>query len=171
MLEELNLSNGSIIDPPFLNTRVIRKLNLSYNRISLLWDECMPRGIVELDLQENYISSDGLLVDWPNSIEVLNLSKNQFTTLEHTLHWPNALRELNVSDTQLEEIYAEELPSTLEVLLLNKTNIRAIFYLPPALKRIEAYSSMLNLLPPVMPPTLEIVDFSNLYRGGTSSRC
>ena len=121
----------------------------------------MPQRVIEVNLEENYITSDGLLVDWPNTIEVLNLSKNSFTSVEHTLHWPTSLRELNLSNTPLHKIFGEDLPSTLETLLLNSTDIQAIYCLPPALKRLEGYSSMLHTLPPVMPITLELADFSN----------
>jgi Leucine-rich repeat (LRR) protein len=154
-MDSLNLSDAGLKALPDLSDLLIRKIDATWNYISVLWDQALPRNLEELNLEGNVITTDGLLTDWPHSIQVLNLSRNHFWTLEHVMTWPTNLRVLNLSKTELTRIDCSALPDSLEELNISHTNITQISTFPPFLKTFVAEFTWINTFPKRCPDTLE----------------
>ena len=166
---ELDLTNSNLETFPHLSGFEYKKVNASSNSIQVLWDEHMPRGIEELNLDENRLSTDGLLIEWPDTIKTLSLAYNPYRILDIVVVWPTALRVLNISNTNLIE-FPTNLPQSLEVLNVSRTFIKQISHLPEGLKELYVNSAELKFLPKRLPPALEILNASNnsLRNGGLS---
>ena len=166
---ELDLTNSNLETFPHLSGFEYKKVNASSNSIQVLWDEHMPRGIEELNLDENRLSTDGLLIEWPDTIKTLSLAYNPYRILDIVVVWPTALRVLNISNTTLIE-FPTNLPPSLEVLNVSRTYIKQISHLPEGLKELYVNSAELKFLPKRLPPSLEILNASNnsLRNGGLS---
>jgi Leucine-rich repeat (LRR) protein len=166
---ELDLTNSNLETFPHLSGFEYKKVNASSNSIMVLWDEHMPRGIEELNLDENRLGTDGLLIEWPNTIKSLSLAYNPYRLLDIVARWPTALRVLNLSNTNLMEV-PTNLPPALEVLNVSHTFIKRIGLLPEGLKELYVNSTELKFLPKRLPPSLEILHAANnsLRNGGLS---
>jgi Leucine-rich repeat (LRR) protein len=140
---ELDLTNSNLETFPHLSGFEYKKVNASSNSIQVLWDEHMPRGIEELNLDENRLGTDGLLIEWPNTIKSLSLAYNPYRLLDIVARWPTALRVLNLSNTNLMEV-PTNLPPALEVLNVSRTFIKQIGLLPEGLKELYVNSTELK---------------------------
>ena len=159
-MDVLNLSDTALDILPDFSRNRITSLNLSWNYIRVLYEDHLPTGIQNLDLQGNQIQSDGLLQVWPNSIEQLNLSRNNFYSLDEVFNWPNSLRVLNLSRTNLESLNCSRLPESLEELDISHTFIKTLSKFPSNLKRFNAIYVELKSLPFRCPDSLEEFVFS-----------
>lgn len=160
-MDTLILSFSNLRSLPALSSYRIRGLQASNNKILALWDENMPQGIEEIDLQDNCINSDGLLVAWPPTLKIINLARNPLRSLDFTELWPNALRELDLSFTHLRTLDCRPLPHTLQTLKLSFTDIESIHVLPEGLLHIEANHTPLSYLPRRMPNGLQRAEFAH----------
>jgi len=160
---ELNLSNASLQTLPSLFETRYRKLNVSFNRIRVLWEEDFPRGVEEVSLEHNSVSEDGLVSTWPDTIHTLNISDNPIYSLSQIVSWPLNLRSLNISYTHIQSIRYEILPATLQTLIVSHTNIREISGLPAALKELRASNTNLYSLPRTLPAGLEILEVNSAF--------
>lgn len=155
----IDLRNAGLQHIPNLAGRAATTLNVSGNKIRMLWDEDLPQGLQEFHAEDNQIMDDGLLIQWPQTLRVLNLANNPFRYLEHTQWWPASLRELTLSGCALRGTLAH-LPSTLEVLLVDRTDLEAILHLPASLREFSAAESRLQRLPRHLPTGLLSADLS-----------
>lgn len=152
----INISNTHINSIPPLGHLQTSFFNASHNFIRNIWIDDLPRGITELNLEDNDIRSDGLLGDWPNTITTLNLSRNPIYSLDQVDNWPRALRSLNLSGTQLRGVFqAGFLPDTLEILNISNTGISRIYKFPKGLKEFIAVNTDLKILPEVCNHVIE----------------
>ena len=158
-MNELDLSDSGLITLPDLSALSIKRLNAKWNKIQILWEETMPAGIEELDLEGNTILNDGLLTDWPDSIKVLNLSRNNLYSLEAVIHWPLNLRVLNLSRTLLTILNCADFPESLEELDISYTDIPSITSFPVNLKKLVAERTLIRSFPPRCPDSLETFIF------------
>jgi len=165
-MDELNLSSLQLDCIPELSHRAYKKLNASRNLIRILWDEDMPAGVEELNLEMNYILEDGLLTNLPGTLTHLNLSRNPLRSLREIQNWGN-LRCLNVSHTGIYDTLCP-LPDTLEELNISHTAISHISRLPVNLKSLHADSTSLRMLPWRCPTGLEtlVASRGKLRNGG-----
>jgi Leucine-rich repeat (LRR) protein len=154
-MDSLSLSDAGLKALPDLSELLIKKIDATWNYISVLWDEGLPRNLEELNLEGNLITTDGLLRDWPHSIQVLNLSRNHFWSLDQVMTWPTHLRVLNLSKTDLTRIDCSALPDGLEELNISHTNITQISTFPPSLKTFVAEFTRIESFPKSCPDTLE----------------
>lgn len=168
-MTELNISNTSLKDIPPLSEHSIKVLNVSRNYIRNLWDEDIPQGLEDLNLEMNEIRSDGLLVNWPDTLITLNLSYNPIRSFDQVEHWSHNLKTLNLSNTNLDGIFRGILlPDSLEHLDISHTSITHIHILPKSLKVLKAEKAWLRILPQSMPDSLEecLVGHNFIKNGG-----
>jgi len=158
-MDNLNLSDAGLLYIPQLSDRSIRQLNVSWNFIRLLWEENLPLGLEEINLEGNQITSDGLVADWPDTIKVINLSRNVLCTLNHVIHWPSSLRSLNISRTNITSLDTTSLPRSLQELDISYTDVEFLQSFPPLLKKFTAESTRIQKLPRSCPDTLETFIF------------
>jgi len=159
MLKELDISHSYFYECPELRNTTYKKINLSSNRISVLWNDNFPDNVEELDLHSNRLLDDGLLSVWPDSIHTLNLSFNLFTSFSSILHWPLHLKHLTISHTMLEGPLPI-LPDTIEVLNISNTYISSIQHLPANLQTLDASRTILVALPYRLPENILHVNIS-----------
>jgi Leucine-rich repeat (LRR) protein len=157
-IESLDLSHSHMIDIPLLFSKKIRHLNLSHNRVRVLWSQNMPRDVESVNLEANELYSDGLLEDWPETIHTLNLSRNPFCRLSETMRWPLNLRSLNLSGVPVQSI--PFLPEGLEELDISFTDIEHLLTLPKTLLVLKANNSILRSVPRIMPVGIREVNLA-----------
>lgn len=132
-----------------------RRLNVSYNKLRILWMENIPVGLEELDARSNEIGSDGLVFDWPDTLRVLQLDDNPIYELEDADSLPRRLETLSLSRTMIRHLPAHILPPTLLHLDVSFTSLRSIPALPATLLTLRADWCRLNSLPRHLPSTLQ----------------
>ena len=153
MLEEMDVSYSKLYDTPNLSHMSYKKLNLSNNRIRVLWIESLPNNLEELDIHSNRLLDDGLLLIWPDTIHTLNLSYNLFTSLTSILHWPIHLKILNLSCSMLDGALPA-LPDSIEMLNISNSYITGIYNLPRNLIKLDASMTLISSLPYRMPENI-----------------
>lgn len=168
---DLDLSSAHLQTFPNLAGRRYKKITAASNNIQVLWEELMPNEVIELSLEDNRISTDGLLTEWPQMIQTLSLARNPFRDIDIIMRWPAALKTLDLSHTNLTE-FPRNLPETLEALNISNTYIRSVQRLPAGLKEFYATNTDLKFLPGRLPDGLEILTtpFAKLRNGGLPHR-
>ena len=154
-MDVLNLSETGLDILPDLSQQTIKSLNLSWNNICVLYDNHLPIGIEELNLEGNSINSDGLLQDWPRSLHTINLSRNNYYSLDEVFFWPASLRVLNLSRTNLGKLDCSRLPVSLEELDISHTFVQILATFPVSLKKFQAAYTEIKSLPFRCPDSLE----------------
>ena len=157
MLEEVDLSHSYLYTCPDLSRTTYKKINLSNNRIRVLWNDNLPDSVEELDIHSNRLLEDGLLPIWPDNIHTLNVSYNLFTSLTGIIHWPLHLRSLDLSYSMLEGALPA-LPDSIEVLNVSNSYIRSIHTLPQNLLKLDASTTLIMCLPYRMPDNIADVN-------------
>lgn len=153
-MEVLDLTNANLYRLPTLSTCRAKVLQVSGNKLRMLWEDDFPRGIEEFHAESNRLIDDGLLVAWPASLKVINLADNPIRYLNYTSFWPQALRSLTLSYCHLRGTLAE-LPPSLEVLAVDHTHLEELSSLPASLKELHAGFTRIQRLPTTLPVGLE----------------
>jgi hypothetical protein len=111
-ITELRLTNNyieSLVNIRFPNG--LKKLYLSYNRITEINGAIFPESLEELYLDNNYIRSIGNLAFLVN-LRILNLSVNEITSVNNTI-FPPALQVLKLFSNKITSFIETILPDTL----------------------------------------------------------
>jgi Leucine-rich repeat (LRR) protein len=148
-LDRCNLSS----QPDFSEIQATA-LSLSENSIHVLLEQFLPQGIRILDYSYNYLHDDGLPDWWPNTLEELYLTNNSISNHNDELLWPDTLKRLCLSKNPL-QMMPSDLPNSLEMLSVDKTQITRVSRLPMNLKIFSAEGACLRFLPRILPDTLE----------------
>ena len=166
-MESLDISYASLERFPYLGRNQIKRVNAKGNSIRNLWEEDMPVGLEELDIEKNSIGDDGLLVEWPATLQRLNLADNPIYSLDAVDIWPRFLKHLDLSYTCLRDVLPI-LPDTIETLNVSHTDLSNIFRLPANLREFCADFTRIHRLPRSLPDGLKnmSVMISNLKVGG-----
>lgn len=154
-MEELHLSHSNLDFMPDLSNQDKQTINLENNRISTIFSEYLPHTILKLLLGYNKIHSDGLPFEWPGRLESISLDHNYLQDSDG-VRWPEGLKNLNLDSNPL-KYWPEMLPSSLERLSMNRTDIRIVEPLPENLKQFHARSSRITQLPTSLPDRLEML--------------
>jgi hypothetical protein len=160
----INISNSSLTSLPQISHITAKNFNVSNNNIFVLWNDDLPQGIEDFNLENNDLKCDGLLVDWPNSILHLNLSGNPIYSLDYVSTFPNRLISLNLSNTCLQGVFqAGMLPDTLESLNLSNTGVKHIFKFPKNLKEFIAKATNISIIPEFCNDAIERITVSQSF--------
>ena len=160
----INISNSSLTSIPQISDITAKNFNVSNNYIFVLWNDDLPQGIEDFNLENNQLKCDGLLVNWPNSIRHLNLSGNPIYSLDYVSTFPNRLISLNLSNTRLNGIFqAGVLPETLETLNLSNTCVKHIFKFPKNLKEFIAIATNISIIPEICNDAIERITVSQSF--------
>jgi len=154
-MEVLNISSTSLTTFPQIHHTSYKTVNASWNKIRVLWDEELPREIQELNLEGNYLTSDGLLPVWPNTIQILNLCNNRIMDIGFVARWPSALRVLNLSSNHIAHTLSfRNFSRSLEEVDISFSEVTCVLDFPPNLKVFTAISTPLQQIPSKCPDTL-----------------
>ena len=153
----MNLTKAGLQTFPDLSLVTKEEFHLNYNFVEIVPEDFLPRGLKRLDLKYNCITSDGLPVVFPNTIEEIELDSNRIRDFRDVQQFPSALKSLSVYDNplyNLDDIYSL---LSLEKLNVGRTNLEAISLLPQFLQEVVASKCFrLRMLPNRFPTGLRI---------------
>ncbi len=130
----------------------IRTVDLGSNHLRMLYADLLPPLVQHLSYRNNGLLSDGLPLQFPDTLITLNLELNCLYDTEHLLRWPTNLKELSLDDNKFRHV-PENLPEQLDTLCISYNNLSSLEYLPQGLKKLRAYYNTLKSigrLPPAL---------------------
>ena len=158
----MNLSLSKLTHFPDLSRQRIEEVSAEANYIRVIPEDCLPRGIKRLRLSWNSIGSDGLPVNFPDSLEVLDLRRNRITDFREVEHFPDNLRELNIGDNPIESLEFLNQIQNLQQLDVSRTRLEWLSPLAKTLIHLQATKCyILRMLPNRLPPSIRIVHLSD----------
>jgi Leucine-rich repeat (LRR) protein len=152
----MNLENTDLQTFPDLSNQTHEELTARQNYLRVVPEDFLPRGLKKLFLDFNYIKSDGLPVEFPNTIEELSLDYNMITDVRDVARFPANLKKLSIRHNPLCS-YANLCVDSLEELTLEKTELDTISLLPRSLEILKARHNYLTMLPNRFPMNIRII--------------
>lgn len=143
------LSHCRLGSQPDLSETSFTEVDYHANDIRVIREEYLPRACRSVDFGQNKIAEDGLPFEWPDQLDEIYLYKNNLVSADG-IHWPTRLKKLDLYDNPLLTIPAP-LSSSIEELILSKTDIQTIDAFPENLKEVYMTETKLRRLPAQMP--------------------
>jgi Leucine-rich repeat (LRR) protein len=152
----MNLDSSDLKFFPDLSNQTHEEVSAIENFLRVIPEDFLPRGIQRLILDLNYISSDGLPVVFPDTLQELSLNSNTITDFRDVDHFPTNLKKLSIQKNPLVS-FVNLCIDSLEELNVKKTHLDTISLLPPLLQRLDASFNYLMMLPNRFPTSIRVI--------------